>query len=157
MEPKKRASWGPDDLSQQSTRKVDSMSRLAAESLLEQVDSGQRFVFGGRLGVESAAVTAERISPMQVSGLVVTADAGVQVRLLPQLLLQLGYGIGYYPEVDSNPSDYDPLAMVTCIDSGFDYDTAACAAVRDGYAIPTASGRYTRFSHAARLGIRYDR
>jgi hypothetical protein len=123
---------------------------------VEQVDSGQRLVFGGRLGVESAAVSAERISPMQVSGLVITADAGAQLRLLPQLVLQLGYGFGYYPEVDSNPSDYDPLAMVTCIENGFDYDSEACATVRDGYAIPTAAGRYRRFSHSTRLGIRYD-
>lgn len=38
MDPKKRASGGLEDLSLQATRKVDSMSTLAAESLLEQVD-----------------------------------------------------------------------------------------------------------------------
>ena len=129
---------------------------LAGTAGVEQVDVGQRVVFGGRLGAETAAVSAQRISPMQVSGLVLTADAGVQVRLLPTLVLQISYGAGYYPEVDSSHSKYDPLAMIDCIDRDYNYEDAACEAVRSGYAIPTAAGRYRRLSHASRLGLRYD-
>jgi hypothetical protein len=123
---------------------------------VEQVDSGQRFLAGGRLGIETAAVPAERISPVQVDGLALTADAGAQLRLLPSLVIQVTYGASWYPEVTADPGAYDPRFATDCAESGYDYDTPACAAVRAGYAIPTAAGSYRRFSHAARLALRYD-
>jgi hypothetical protein len=123
---------------------------------VEQVDSGQRFRAGGRLGVETAAVPAERISPTQVDGLAITADAGAQLRVLPSLVIQVTYGASWYPEVTADPGAYDPRFATQCAASGYDYETPACAAVRAGYAIPTAAGSYRRFSHAARLALRYD-
>jgi hypothetical protein len=123
---------------------------------VEQVDSGQRFRAGGRLGVETAAVSAERISPTQVDGLAITADGGAQLRVLPSLVIQVTYGASYYPEVTADPGAFDPRFATACAASGYDYSTTACAAVRDGYAIPTAAGSYRRFSHAARLALRYD-
>ena len=125
---------------------------------VEQVDAGQRFTFGGRVGVETGAVDAAHTSPMQISGLQLTADVGMQVRLLPPLVLQVGYGLGYFPEIDigTDESAYDPIAAIRCADSGFDYSTPDCEKVRTGYAIPTAAGRYRRLSHAARVGLRLD-
>jgi hypothetical protein len=123
---------------------------------VEQVDSGQRFLAGGRLGLETAAVPSDRISPMQVDGLAITADAGLQLRILPSLVVQATYGAAYYPEVTADPGAYDPRFATRCAADFYDYSTPACEAVRDGYAIPTAAGSYRRFSHAARLALRYD-
>ena len=53
-------------------------------------------------------------------------------------------------------SSYDPRARISCIDSGYDYATAACASVRNGYGIPTADGTYQRFEHAIRIGVVYE-
>ena len=52
----------------------------------------------------------------------------------------------------SATSAFDPRDALDCIDSGFDYSTAACAAVRHGYAIPTAAGDY--YAHRARAPAR---
>jgi len=123
---------------------------------VEQVDIGGRLVVGGRAGFESAAVSANRISPMQVSGLALTADVGVQMRILPGLTVQLSGGASFYPPVDSRDSDYDPRDYLKCVDAHYDFSTPECAQVRAGYAMPTAAGRYVRAGGAARLGIRYD-
>jgi hypothetical protein len=128
----------------------------AGNAGLEQVDIGGRFVVGGRIGVESASVTARRTSPMQPYGLALTADVGGQVRILPQLVLQLGYGLAWSPEVDSGDSAYDPIDRLDCVESGYDYSTGVCAAVRAGYAGPTGAGTYRHLGHAARLGVRFD-
>ena len=53
-------------------------------------------------------------------------------------------------------SAFDPRDQISCIDSGFDYTTSECAAVRHGYAIDTAAGDYRRFEHAMRIGLRYE-
>jgi hypothetical protein len=135
-------------------RSLDNVYSVVAG--VEQVDIGQRFLAGGRLGVETAAVPADRISPVQVDGLAITADAGAQLRILPSLVLQVTYGASYYPEVTADPGAYDPRDATACAASGYDYELPACAAVRAGYAIPTAAGSYRRFSHAGRLALRYD-
>jgi len=128
----------------------------AAWAGVEQVDAGERFRFGGRIGAESGAVDARHISPLQVYGHQVTADVGAQIRILPELVLQLDYGVAFYPEVDSTDSAYDPHDYLDCVAGNYDYDLPACAAVRAGYAGATGAGRYRRLDHAARLGIRYD-
>ena len=51
-------------------------------------------------------------------------------------------------------SAFDPRDRLACYDSGFDYATSACQAVRLGYAIPTAAGDYGRVEHAVRFAIR---
>ena len=53
-------------------------------------------------------------------------------------------------------SAFDPRFQLACLASEFDYSTRGCQALRDGYAIPTAAGDYTRIQHAIRLGLRYE-
>jgi hypothetical protein len=124
---------------------------------VEQVDTGQTFLFGGRVGFETSAVPAARTSPITIAPTSFTADLGGQWRTPYHLILQLSYGVQYFPTVNTQgTSAFDPGAQITCIDSGYDYATAACQATRNGYAISTASGDYARIEHALRLGLRYD-
>jgi hypothetical protein len=114
--------------------------------------------FGGRIGFETSAHDIEKTSPMQVSPFSLTFDAGMQLRAQKGAawVLQLSYGLAYFPSVDVKNSDYDPQHRIDCIDSGFDYSTPACAATRNGYDLPSANGTYGKLEHAVRLGFRYD-
>jgi hypothetical protein len=130
---------------------------------LEQIDTGDhghwtdRFQFGGRIGFESSALDPDRISPENMAPKSFTVDGGMQVRLTDHAIVQLSYGLAMFPGVHVEHSAYDPRFATECLDSGFDYSTPACDALRNGYAIPTAAGDYTRFQHAIRLGLRYVR
>lgn len=125
---------------------------------VEQIDTGDIARFGGRVGFETSAHDVERTSPMQVSPLSLTFDAGMQLRAQKGAawVLQLSYGLAYFPTTSVSNSAYDPQHRIDCIDSGFDYSTAACAATRNGYALPSANGEYGKLEHALRLGFRYD-
>jgi hypothetical protein len=123
---------------------------------VEQVDTGQRWLFGARLGFETASVSDDRMSPLTISPRSYTLDLGAQWRLSHVLVAQLSYGLAYFPTVTSKPSEYDPTAQATCANNGFDYGLIACEVVREGYAIPPAAGTYQRFQHAMRLGLRYE-
>ena len=121
---------------------------------VEQVERESPLSLGGRIGFETSALRDDRTSPLDVAPLSVTLDAGLQYRLTPQLALQLSYGLQYFPTIDVTDSAYDPRARLGCEDSGFDYSTADCAAVRNGYAIPTAAGEYSRIEQALRVALR---
>jgi hypothetical protein len=123
---------------------------------VEQVDVGQRWLFGARLGFETAAVSDDRTSPLTISPQSYTIDLGAQWRISHVLVAQLSYGLQYFPTVTSRNSEYDPTNQKACADSHFDYGSPACEAVREGYAIPPADGTYQRFQHAMRLGLRYE-
>ena len=123
---------------------------------IEQHDDGQRFVFGGRVGVDSSATPVDRISPAHVEGAQLTADVGVQLRILPTLILDAGYGVRYQPEKNVTTSAYDPIARLDCIAADYAYDEPGCAAVRGGYGTNTATGTYLRVGHVARLGVRWE-
>lgn len=125
---------------------------------IEQIDTGDIARFGGRVGFETSAHDEQNTSPMQVSPFSFTVDAGVQLRAQKGAawVLQLSYGLAYFPNVTVTDSAYDPQHRIDCIDSGFDYSTAACAATRHGYALPSANGEYGKLEHALRLGFRYD-
>lgn len=122
---------------------------------VEQVDLGKRWRFGGRLGLETASVPASRTSPLTIAPTSLTADLGAQVRLGPWVI-QLSYGLQYFDRVNVQTSAFDPRYRIACIESGYDYSTLGCEAVRNGYAIPTAAGDYSRIQHAVRLGFRYE-
>ena len=123
---------------------------------VEQVDTGQRYLLGARVGVETASVSGEQLSPMTFSPASVSVDLGGQWRLSSSLVAQLSYGLSYYPSVEVTSSEFDPSSQAACTASGYNYTTAACDAVRNGYAIGSANGTYERFQHAFRLGLRYD-
>ncbi|HEX7838712.1 MAG TPA: hypothetical protein VF469_14650, partial [Kofleriaceae bacterium] len=121
---------------------------------VEQVDHGEQVRLGARLGFETSAVTPSRTSPLTVSPASATLDLGVQLRIAHGLIAQLSYGLQYFPKVNATGSEFDPRWRADCTASDYDYSTAACAAVRNGYAIATAAGTYDRIEHALRLGLR---
>ena len=128
---------------------------LAMWAGVEQVDRGETWRFGGRVGFETAALPDDRTSPITIAPNSATLDVGAQLRL-GNVILQASYGLQYFPSVSVTKSEFDPRDRVTCVDGGFDYSTPACEAVRLGYAIPTAAGDYSRIEHALRLGLRYE-
>lgn len=128
---------------------------VALQVGLEQVDTGQRWVAGARLGVERGTTDEARLSPLNIDPTAVTADLGVQVRLSPAWLVTAGYGLRWSPATDSGRGSYDPIDQLACADAGLDVDEPACQAVAAGYALPTASGTYTRVDNTFRLVVRY--
>jgi hypothetical protein len=133
---------------------------VASWAGVEQAGRDSPLALGGRVGFETSALPDERTAPMTIAPTSLTFDAGVQYRFTrdvqatPQVTLLASYGLQYFPTVDVTDSDYDPRAQLACEDSGFDYSTEACAAVRNGYAIPTAAGEYSRIQQAARVALR---
>lgn len=123
---------------------------------VEQNDTGQRLMFGARLGWESSAVSEGRTSPLTISPASLTVDLGGQLRFSRAVSLQASYGLQYAPTLHAETSRFDPEAQVNCAASGYDHATDACAAVRDGYGIPPAAGSYERIQHALRIGLRYE-
>lgn len=132
-----------------------SRDQIAVQAGVEQVDIGQRFLLGGRLGGERGAVGDSRLSPLNPYPAAITADLGVQVRLAPSWILQIGYGLRWAPDADTGRGEYDPIDRLDCIESGFDIDTDECRAVREGYALPTASGSYGRLDNVFRINLRW--
>ncbi|MEO6771661.1 MAG: hypothetical protein ABI467_01400 [Kofleriaceae bacterium] len=135
---------------------------LALWAGVEQVELDQSedwLRFGARIGFETSSLRDQETSPLSISPFSFTADVGVQVRLkhlLPRALIQVGYGVQYFPTVTVTDSSFDPRAQLDCIASDYDYSTAACTSVRNGYGIPTADGRYDRLEHAIRLALTYE-
>jgi len=136
---------------------------FAAWAGVEQFYTGVReglwyehLAFGARIGFETSALRDARTTPMTMSPLSLTGDLGGQLTL-GSWQLQLSYGAQLFSNVDVTKSDYDPRYQVDCAASGYDYTTDGCQAVRLGYGLPTAAGEYSRFQHAVRLGLRYER
>ncbi len=128
---------------------------LAAWAGIEQVEPSESpVIFGGRIGFETSSIPADRTSPLTIAPTSFTLDAGLQYRFAPTAALQISYGAQIFPRVDVTDSAYDPRAQLACEDSGFDYSTDACAAVRNGYAIPTAAGAYSRIEQSLRVALR---
>ena len=133
---------------------------LAAWAGVDQNWRDFPLVVGARAGFETSTVPDERTSPLSIAPMSATLDTGLQYRLTrdlqikPQVVLQANYGLQYFPTVNVTDSAFDPRDRLACDDSGFDYSTPACAAVRNGYAIPTAAGEYSRIEQAARIALR---
>jgi hypothetical protein len=129
---------------------------------VEQVELDQNvdwLRFGARVGIETSSLRDQETSPLTISPFSYTADVGVQMRLkhiLPKAVFQLAYGLQYFPTVTVANSSFDPRARIDCIDSDYDYSTAACTSVRSGYGIPTADGSYARVEHALRFSLTYE-
>ena len=128
---------------------------FAAWGGVEQVDTGQPFRFGGRIGYETSSVSPARTTPLTLAPQSLTLDLGAQLRLGPWIA-QLSYGLQYFQPVDVSESSFDPRFNAECLASGNDYSTRACQAVRDGYAIASGEGSYSRMLHSIRLGFRYE-
>ncbi|MEP6865309.1 MAG: hypothetical protein ABJE66_32120 [Deltaproteobacteria bacterium] len=129
---------------------------------VEQVELDQNedwLRFGARIGIETSSLRDQETSPLTISPFSYTADVGAQMRLkhlLPKAVFQLAYGLQYFPNVTVANSSFDPRTRIDCIDSNYDYSTAACTSVRSGYGIPTADGQYSRVEHAIRFSLTYE-
>jgi long-subunit fatty acid transport protein len=125
---------------------------------VEQVEVLERkwYRFGARIGYETSSVSDARVSPLTIAPASATLDLGAQLRLPRNALLEISYGLQYFLPVDVTSSAFDPRNRIACIENGFDYSSDACAAVRSGYAIPSADGLYNRVEHAIRFAIRYE-
>ncbi len=129
---------------------------VALEVGLEQVELGQVTRLGARLGVDTGAVGAERMSARAPWGRHLSANVGLQVRLAARWVFQLGYGVEYQGDVVVSPGAFDPIDRLDCEDGGHDLELPACATVRAGYGAPTAAGTYGRITHAGRLTLRLE-
>ena len=126
---------------------------------VEQVDTGgePHLLYGARVGFESFVGIGEPdLAADRRTGVASRFDLGAQRRISRNAVLQVSYGLQYFPTVNARNTAYNPTDRLTCIASGFDYATDACKAVRDGYAIPTAAGDYERIEHAVRIGLRFE-
>jgi hypothetical protein len=135
----------------------DAFAMWAGVEQIEVNQSTQRFRFGGRIGFETPALQDDRTAPGTVSPTSVTLDGGAQIRISPSWSMQLSYGLQVFSGVSVTRSDYDPRFALDCAANNFDFSTRGCVAVREGYAIPTAAGDYSRLSHSLRVGLRYER
>jgi hypothetical protein len=123
---------------------------------VEQADGGERWRFGARLGYETESLSDNETTPISISPTSLTLDLGAQLRINGAIVLQLSYGLQAFERVKVGNSAFDPRSRIDCIDSGYDYSTAACAATRNGYGLDTADGTYSRLQHAMRFGFKYD-
>jgi hypothetical protein len=127
---------------------------------VDQIEREFPLILAGRVGFETASVSDDRTSPLTIAPTSATLDVGFQYRFtrdllsMPQVLLQANYGVQYFPTVNVTDSAFDPRDSLACYDSGFDYTTAACGSVRNGYALPTAAGDYSRVEQTARIALR---
>jgi hypothetical protein len=114
----------------------------------------QRLRTGVRLGLETGAVADEAVSPLQVASWNASLGGGAELRLGDSVVLGAGYQLTRHGTVDVERSLFDPLERIDCFASQFDFDR--CEGARLGRAIPSAAGRYERWSHALMLSLRYD-
>lgn len=133
----------------------DPLAVWAGVEQVELVREDYQVRFGGRIGFETSSLRDELTSPSTISPFSYTADVGAQVRAGP-VVLQATYGLQYFPTVDVSDSAFDPRSRIACIASSYDYSTAACTAVRNGYGIPSADGQYNRLEHAIRIALTLD-
>ncbi len=142
------------DLPEQIVRSQGLRDGFAADLGLEPVDVGQRWRFGGKLGIDRGVVAPDRLSPRAPWGTQVSAALGAQLRL-DRWILQLGYRFDAQLPTSSDPSAFDPIARLDCVDAHYDYELPACETLRAGYATSTAAGTYGRFGHTVRVALRF--
>jgi hypothetical protein len=124
---------------------------------VEQADVGDHLRLGARAGYETAAVPAAALAPGTIAPAAFTVDGGLEWRAArSSWILHLGYGLAISPASTVGASDFDPRFQLACIDAQYDYTSRGCEASREGYAIATAAGTYSRLQHALRLGLRYE-
>lgn len=120
---------------------------------LEGQDVG-RTRFGARARLETGATAPRAVSPLQIEGVNAGLTGGVDLQVHQHWVMSAGYDLTWFLPVGVEDSAFDPLARLACVDSDYDFD--ACRAAREGRAIPTAAGDYTRLRHTFMLSIRYD-
>jgi long-subunit fatty acid transport protein len=128
---------------------------LAVEAGLEQAPA-TAVRRGARLRFETSAVPEGAQAADQVDAPKLQLAGGLELRVTPRVALVVGYALTLFLPGDATPSAFSPRAQIDCTASGYDIDTAACAAARAGRAIPTAAGSYRRIGNELTVGLAYD-
>jgi hypothetical protein len=128
---------------------------FAVEAGLEQPPA-TRVRLGGRARVETSAVPSSKVAPQQVDALTLELAGGLELRLSARWALLATASAALLFPVEADPSAFTPSARIDCAASGFDLDTPACAAAREGRAVPTAAGSYFRAGAELTFGFTYD-
>ena len=102
------------------------------------------------LMLETSAVPETSVTPLTIDSNKVDWLAALTWRINPYLTFRAGYSLSVMPGVDVEQSNFNPGAMVRCVDSGYDIDLTECRAAADGRGLPSTAGRYWLLSH--RLG-----
>ena len=126
----------------------------ALEVGVEQRDAGERWRFGARTSFETGVVDDAKVTALQIEGLRLGVAGGAALRFAQRYVIQAGYQFAWYPTANADPSAFDPIGRLDCVDAAYDVDE--CAAVRDGRGLPSAAGEYSRYSHAVRLAVRVE-
>jgi hypothetical protein len=134
----------------------DPFSLWAGVEQVEVERDKDRVLFGARIGIETSSLRDSETTPLSIAPFSYTADVGAQLRLFDRFRIQATYGIQYFPKVTVTDSAFDPNARIDCIASNYDYASASCTAVRNGYGIASADGTYDRIEHAARIALIID-
>lgn len=143
-----------DEVPEWTLRPLGLRDAIAMELGAEQIDTGQPVRWGARLAYDTGAVSEDRLSPRAPWGQQLTAGAGVQLRF-ERWIVQVGYRVDWQPPASTDGSAFDPIARIDCVEADYDYDLPACATVRAGYGTSTAAGTYGRWSHGARVALRF--
>ena len=114
----------------------------------------ENFRYGARLRFETAAVDDANVTPIQVDGTNVGLSMGGELRFAGGWSLGFSYSLAYYPTMDATNSAFDPRDRIACVDSEFDLHM--CEAVREGRALPTAAGTYSRVMQGFTTWLRFD-
>jgi len=124
---------------------------VVALSAAVELDATSQLRVAARIGIENSAVHLADVTPFQLDAPKGSASLGAQLTLSTTLKVTAGYTFGRLLDRDVTHSHFSPSAYTDCVDSGYDFD--ACAAAREGRALPTAQGRYSRTSHSLSLGL----
>lgn len=121
-------------------------TRLRAAAWLNE-----RFRVGAAVRFEGSSFAAGDINPGAIDGRKLQPMAMISVRPVKALWLAAGYGFTYLFPVEVSPGNFAPGGAKACADAGGNLDD--CITLREGYARPTAAGRYTQVRHDFTLSL----
>jgi hypothetical protein len=128
---------------------------LALEAGVEEPPA-RTLRLGARARFQTSAVPEAAVAVGQIDAPRLDLGAGLEARVSTRVALVAGLNAGLYLPASGAGTAYTPSAQIACNASGFDLDTAACAASGSGRGIPTAAGSYRRIDTELTLGISYD-
>jgi hypothetical protein len=112
----------------------------------------ERLRLGAGFRFEGSALGAGDISPAAVDGRKVQPTAMISFRPVKFLWLGAGYGFTYMFPVTAD-GRFQPGAAAACAENGGDLQNPSCVQLREGYARPSAAGRYTSVRHDITLSL----
>ncbi|MBI4511456.1 MAG: hypothetical protein HY698_17620 [Deltaproteobacteria bacterium] len=116
-----------------------------------ELQAAEWIQLAAKLRLETSAVDTSLVTPAQMDAPKVELALGGRVKISPRTKLTVGYSLAVLADQDVSRSAFQPSAWDTCASSGFDLDS--CASVREGRALPTAAGTYSRMTHSLHAAI----